>query len=167
MNTAVAEKKPRLTPSAMIASIASEGQRVTAAPFGKALVDYAATHPEVVGRDAGHPHHRPHGTRHAGRQGQDAGGGMRRLPRQASRLHAPPRADRHAPGKDLRGTGIDSPSLGRAMSDLRSSHRVTGSDRATTMRETKRSPLERMSAASPRSRETSTSLSLSSFDTAS
>lgn len=52
MNTAVAEKKPRLTTSAMIASIASEGQRVTAAPFGKALVDYAATHPEVVGLTA-------------------------------------------------------------------------------------------------------------------
>ena len=33
MNTAVAEKKPRLTTSAMIASIASEGQRVIAAPF--------------------------------------------------------------------------------------------------------------------------------------
>ena len=52
MNTDVAEKKPRLTTSAMIASIASEGQRVTAAPFGKALVDYAATHPEVVGLTA-------------------------------------------------------------------------------------------------------------------
>ncbi len=52
MNTAVAEKKPRLTTSAMIASIASEGQRVKAAPFGKALVDYAATHPEVVGLTA-------------------------------------------------------------------------------------------------------------------
>ena len=37
MNSAVAEqKKPRLTTSAMIASIASEGQRVKAAPFGKA-----------------------------------------------------------------------------------------------------------------------------------
>ena len=32
MNT-VAEKKPRLTTSAMIASIASEGQRVKAAPM--------------------------------------------------------------------------------------------------------------------------------------
>lgn len=51
MNT-VTEKKPRLTTSAMIASIASEGQRVKAAPFGKALVDYAATHPEVVGMTA-------------------------------------------------------------------------------------------------------------------
>lgn len=52
MNTAVAEKKPRLTTSAMIASIASEGQRVKAAPFGKALVEYAASHPEVVGMTA-------------------------------------------------------------------------------------------------------------------
>lgn len=51
MNT-VAEKKPRLTTSAMIASIAAEGQRVKAAPFGKALVDYAADHPEVVGLTA-------------------------------------------------------------------------------------------------------------------
>lgn len=52
MNQAVADKKPRLTTSAMIASIASEGQRVQAAPFGKALVDYAASRPEVVGLTA-------------------------------------------------------------------------------------------------------------------
>jgi transketolase len=52
MNTAVKENKPRLTTSAMIASIASEGQRVKAAPFGKALVEYAATRPEVVGLTA-------------------------------------------------------------------------------------------------------------------
>ena len=52
MNTAVAEKKPRLTTSAMIASIASEGQRVKAAPFGKALVELAATRPEIVGLTA-------------------------------------------------------------------------------------------------------------------
>ena len=32
MSNAVADKKPRLTTSAMIASIASEGQRVKAAP---------------------------------------------------------------------------------------------------------------------------------------
>lgn len=51
MNTAT-DKKPRLTTSAMIASIATEGQRVKAAPFGKALVDYAANHPEVVGMTA-------------------------------------------------------------------------------------------------------------------
>jgi len=49
---AVTEKKPRLTTSAMIASIASEGQRVQAAPFGKALVKYAADRPEVVGMTA-------------------------------------------------------------------------------------------------------------------
>ena len=52
MSNTVAEKKPRLTTSAMIASIASEGQRVKAAPFGKALVEYAATRPEVVGLTA-------------------------------------------------------------------------------------------------------------------
>jgi transketolase len=52
MNTTTAPKKPRLTTSAMIASIASEGQRVQAAPFGKALVAYAASHPEVVGLTA-------------------------------------------------------------------------------------------------------------------
>lgn len=52
MNTATTEKKPRLTTSAMIASIASEGQRVKAAPFGKALVAYAASRPEVVGLSA-------------------------------------------------------------------------------------------------------------------
>ncbi len=45
-------KKPKLTTSAMIASIASEGQRVKAAPFGKALVEYAATRPEIVGMTA-------------------------------------------------------------------------------------------------------------------
>lgn len=52
MNTAVTEKKPRLTTSAMIASIASEGQRVVAAPFGKALVELAASRPEIVGLTA-------------------------------------------------------------------------------------------------------------------
>lgn len=51
MNAAT-EKKPRLTTSAMIASIASEGQRVKAAPFGKALVEYAANRPEIVGLTA-------------------------------------------------------------------------------------------------------------------
>lgn len=50
--TTVAEKKPRLTTSAMIASIAGEGQRVRAAPFGKALVDHAADRPEIVGLTA-------------------------------------------------------------------------------------------------------------------
>ncbi|MDQ7743924.1 transketolase family protein [Hydrogenophaga pseudoflava] len=51
MNT-VAEKKPRLTTSAMIASIAGKGQRVKAAPFGKALVELAANRPEIVGMTA-------------------------------------------------------------------------------------------------------------------
>jgi transketolase len=51
MNT-VTEKKPRLTTSAMIASIAAEGQRVKAAPFGKALVELAASRPEIVGMTA-------------------------------------------------------------------------------------------------------------------
>jgi len=48
----VTEKKPRLTTSAMIASIATEGQRVKAAPFGKALVELAANRPEIVGMTA-------------------------------------------------------------------------------------------------------------------
>jgi transketolase len=52
MSNTVAEKKPRLTTSAMIASFASEGQRVKAAPFGKALVEYAANRPEVIGMTA-------------------------------------------------------------------------------------------------------------------
>ena len=51
MNT-VMEKKPRLTTSAMIASIAAEGQRVKAAPFGKALVALAEQHREIVGLTA-------------------------------------------------------------------------------------------------------------------
>ena len=49
-NTAAA--KPRLTTSAMIASIASEGQRVRAAPFGKALVELAAGRADIVGMTA-------------------------------------------------------------------------------------------------------------------
>jgi len=49
---AVTEKKPRLTTSAMIASIAAEGQRVKAAPFGKALVALAEQRPEIVGLTA-------------------------------------------------------------------------------------------------------------------
>lgn len=48
----VTEKKPRLTTSAMIASIAGEGQRVKAAPFGKALVALAEQRPEIVGLTA-------------------------------------------------------------------------------------------------------------------
>ena len=52
MNPAVAGSKPRLTTSAMIASIATEGQRVKAAPFGKALVEAALSRPEIVGLTA-------------------------------------------------------------------------------------------------------------------
>ena len=52
MNAPVAEKKPRLTTSAMIASIAAEGQRVRAAPFGKALVELGADRPDIVGMTA-------------------------------------------------------------------------------------------------------------------
>jgi transketolase len=52
MNAVTDKKTSRLTTSAMIASIASDGQRVQAAPFGKALVEYAANHPEVVGMTA-------------------------------------------------------------------------------------------------------------------
>ena len=48
----IVQNKPRLTTSAMIASIAGEGQRVKAAPFGKALVELAANHPEIVGMTA-------------------------------------------------------------------------------------------------------------------
>jgi transketolase len=51
MSTAAATK-PRLTTSAMIASIAAEGQRVKAAPFGKALVELAASRPDIVGMTA-------------------------------------------------------------------------------------------------------------------
>jgi transketolase len=51
MNTTT-ERKPRLTTSAMIASIASEGQRVKAAPFGKALVELARQRTDIVGMTA-------------------------------------------------------------------------------------------------------------------
>lgn len=44
-----AAEKNRLTTSAMIASIAAEGQRARAAPFGKAMVELAARRPDVVG----------------------------------------------------------------------------------------------------------------------
>ncbi|MDP1992345.1 MAG: transketolase family protein [Syntrophales bacterium] len=44
--------KPRLTTSAMIASIASEGQRTKAAPFGHALTALAEDRPEIVGMTA-------------------------------------------------------------------------------------------------------------------
>jgi transketolase len=44
--------KPRLKTSAMIASIASEGQRTRPAPFGNALVALAQQRPEIVGMSA-------------------------------------------------------------------------------------------------------------------
>ena len=44
--------KPRLTTSAMIASIASEGQRTKAAPFGHALAALAQDRTEIVGMTA-------------------------------------------------------------------------------------------------------------------
>ena len=52
MNTVTTPAKPRLTTSAMIASIASEGQRTRAAPFGKALVELAAQRSDIVGMTA-------------------------------------------------------------------------------------------------------------------
>ncbi len=52
MSSVTAEKKPRLTTSAMIASIASEGQKTVSAPFGHALVKAAATRPNIVGLTA-------------------------------------------------------------------------------------------------------------------
>ncbi len=50
--SSTASKKPRLTTSAMIASIASEGQRTKAAPFGHALAELAKTRPDIVGMTA-------------------------------------------------------------------------------------------------------------------
>jgi transketolase len=52
MSTTTDVKKPRLTTSAMIASIAGDDQRVKAAPFGKALVELARDRPEIVGLTA-------------------------------------------------------------------------------------------------------------------
>lgn len=45
-------KKPRLTTSAMIASIAGDGQRTKAAPFGHALAALAEQRSEIVGMTA-------------------------------------------------------------------------------------------------------------------
>ncbi|WP_211452225.1 transketolase family protein [Collimonas antrihumi] len=50
--SAVTDKKPRLTTSAMIASIASEGQRTRSAPFGHALVAEAEKRQNIVGMSA-------------------------------------------------------------------------------------------------------------------
>lgn len=44
--------KPRLKTSAMIASIAAEGQATKPAPFGEALVKLAASRPEILGMTA-------------------------------------------------------------------------------------------------------------------
>src|SRR3546814_15089906 len=44
--------KPRLTTSAMIASIAGDGQRTKAAPFGHALAALAEQRSEIVGMTA-------------------------------------------------------------------------------------------------------------------
>lgn len=44
--------KPRLKTSAMIASIAGEGQKTRPAPFGNALVELAQRRPDVVGMSA-------------------------------------------------------------------------------------------------------------------
>jgi transketolase len=44
--------KPRLTTSAMIASLASEGQRTSPAPFGRALIELAKERPEIIGMSA-------------------------------------------------------------------------------------------------------------------
>ncbi len=44
--------KPRLTTSAMIASLAAEGQRTRPAPFGHALARLAQERPEIVGLSA-------------------------------------------------------------------------------------------------------------------
>ncbi len=46
------QNKPRLTTSAMIASIAEEGQETRAAPFGHALVELANSRPDIVGMTA-------------------------------------------------------------------------------------------------------------------
>lgn len=51
MNT-TASRPAKLTTSAMIASIAGEGQRTRAAPFGKALAELAGSRPDIVGLTA-------------------------------------------------------------------------------------------------------------------
>ncbi len=52
MSTTTTPAKPRLTTSAMIASIAGDGQRTKAAPFGHALAELAKTRPDIVGMTA-------------------------------------------------------------------------------------------------------------------
>ena len=50
--TSAPSVKPRLTTSAMIASIAAEGQKTRPAPFGHALVELARNRPDVIGMTA-------------------------------------------------------------------------------------------------------------------
>ena len=50
--SAIAGGKPKLTTAAMIASIATEGQRTRPAPFGHALAKLAETRPEIIGMSA-------------------------------------------------------------------------------------------------------------------
>ena len=50
--TAQNPSEPQLTTSAMIASLAAEGQRTSAAPFGKALVEVAKSRADIVGMTA-------------------------------------------------------------------------------------------------------------------
>src|ERR1700755_1331989 len=50
--TSASPGKPKLTTSAMIASIAAEGQKTKPAPFGHALVELPRNRPEVVGMTA-------------------------------------------------------------------------------------------------------------------
>jgi transketolase len=50
--TSAPSDKPRLTTSAMIASIAAEGQKTRPAPFGHALVELARNRPDVIGMTA-------------------------------------------------------------------------------------------------------------------
>lgn len=48
----MSQSQPRLKTSAMIASIADEGQATISAPFGVALSKLAAQRPEIVGMTA-------------------------------------------------------------------------------------------------------------------
>ena len=50
--TSAPSGKPRLTTSAMIASIAADGQKTRPAPFGHALVELARNRPDVIGMTA-------------------------------------------------------------------------------------------------------------------
>jgi transketolase len=50
--TTTSPGKPRLTTSAMIASIAAEGQRTKPAPFGNALIELARVRHDIVGMTA-------------------------------------------------------------------------------------------------------------------